>query len=303
MLSTFFSTSKPIHYLTVLITVVLSIIISLVLSSHLIWQDFIPLLVLPAALAIFQFIVTKNDLTPSSTYALFTASLISLLYIVFKVPVELLVALSFSLLAMRRLLSLKSGLVPVKKIFDASFWIAIASIFYAWSTVFYVMVFIAIFLYARNDFRNWITPFIAMSCVWILLFTYDYVWEHEQLHRISSSFFTSYLWEHHVFEIKTFIPLMLLGIAIIGLFVYISKVVNIPQSTRPRFTIIMFSGLCSLVIALLNFESFIHGGFLFLIPALSILWAQFAHAVKHKIVVELLLWFPVLLFVWGLLLN
>lgn len=303
MLSTFFSTSKPIHYLIVLVTVTLSIIFSLFWSSQLVLLDFTAILIVPLVLAVFQFVVTKNDLTPSSTYALLTASVLSLLYLVFEVPIESLIAFCLVLLAVRKLLSLKSTRAAIKKIFDATFWVTIASIFYPWSSLFYIVVFIAIFLYVRNDYRNWVTPFIAVCCIWVLFFTYDYVWEIELLHNFWSSFNPIYLWDIQAFEPQILILFILLGIAVIGLLVYISKLVDLQQSVRPRFTIIMFTGLCGVAIAVLNFNSFTQGGFLFLIPSISVLWARFAHGVRHKILTELLLWFPVVILFWGLLLR
>jgi len=302
MLSTFFSTSRPIQYLMVLIMVTVAVLSSLLWNVDIVWWELIAILILPASLAVFEFIVSKNILTPASSYALWTASSLSLLYLVFDVQLNLLFALFFILLSVRRLLSLKSGISTIKKIFDATMWITVATIFYHWSVLFYLIVFVAIFLFVRNDYRHWITPFIAIGCAWVLLFTYDYVLEYQLLFDLWNTYKVDYIWEQESFMGKPMILLILLVTSIIGLLIYISKIIDFQQVVRPRFTIITFTGICAIIIAILDFDSFAQGGFLLLIPGLSVFIAGFAHTVTHKIISELSLWFPVLLLVISFLL-
>ena len=302
MLSTFFSTSRPIHYLMVFIMVTIAIVSSLWWNVDVQWWEMTAILILPASLAIFEFVVSKNELTPSSGYALWITAVLSLLYLTFNINLSAVIALLLILLSLRRLLSLKSGHAAIKKIFDATFLITIATIFYHWSALFYIVIFVSIFLYVRNDYRNWLSPFIAMGCVWFLLFTYDYVWENQVIDTLWESYETAYLWNNDLFTSQQVILLILLTIAVIGLLVYISKLIEIQQSIRPRFTIIMFTGLSSIAIALIDFESFTHGGFLFLIPSISIFIARFAHSVNHRIIIELLLWLPVVVLLTSFLL-
>jgi hypothetical protein len=71
-------------------------------------------------------------------------------------------------LALRRLISLQSLKASKEKIFDASFWILIASLFQFWSILFLILVFISIVFHASRDYRNWILPFIALLAVSII---------------------------------------------------------------------------------------------------------------------------------------
>lgn len=48
-----------------------------------------------------------------------------------------------------------------EKIFDASLWIFVASLFHFWSILFFLLVFISIVSHVSRDYRNWIIPFIA----------------------------------------------------------------------------------------------------------------------------------------------
>jgi hypothetical protein len=74
----------------------------------------------------------------------------------------------FLLLALRRLISLKTLSSSKEKIFDASFWIFLSAIFHFWSILYIVLVFISIIFHSGKEFKNWILPFVSFLCVWIL---------------------------------------------------------------------------------------------------------------------------------------
>jgi len=303
MLSTFFSTSRPVHYLMMFIIVVTTVLITILGDPQRHWWELITILIVLGSLALVEFIVSKNDLTSSSSYVLWCATILYLTYLVFDVQLHVITALFFILLAIRRLLSLRTGHSIIKKIFDATFWIAIATIFFHWSALLYLLVYVSIFLYVRNDFRHWATPLIAMGCVWMLLFTYDYVWDNHMISSIWQSYSSSYVWNKSVFQGQEFILFTLIILSVIGLFIYISKLIDIQQSVRPRFTIMTFMGLCGIALFFIDFESFSYGGYLFLLLPLSVFIARAVNAIKHKIFKEILLWIPILLLLSSFLLH
>jgi uncharacterized membrane protein YbhN (UPF0104 family) len=59
------------------------------------------------------------------------------------------------------LISLQTLKAPKEKIFDASMWIFIASLFHFWCILFIILVYISIFFHVSRDFRNWLLPFVA----------------------------------------------------------------------------------------------------------------------------------------------
>tara|TARA_R110002124_G_scaffold134973_1_gene297753 strand:- start:944 stop:1549 length:606 start_codon:yes stop_codon:yes gene_type:complete len=63
------------------------------------------------------------------------------------------------------LLSLQSLKASKEKIFDASFWIIVASLFQFWSILYLILVFISIIFHVSRDYRNWFLPFIAFFAV------------------------------------------------------------------------------------------------------------------------------------------
>jgi hypothetical protein len=76
------------------------------------------------------------------------------------------------LFAFRRLYSLRSPLRTQEKIFDSAFWIGIASIFYLWSFLFLLLVYAAIWLFRRGDWKNIWIPIVGYITPVFLAYTY-----------------------------------------------------------------------------------------------------------------------------------
>ena len=108
-----------------------------------------------------NFITVKNGLSKDSAYPI----VFTLFFLLFTPSIfnnfNLLVANFFVLLAIRRLLSLQTLKFTKEKIFDASLWVFVASLFHFWAILFIILVFLSIITNAARDYRNWFLPFIA----------------------------------------------------------------------------------------------------------------------------------------------
>ncbi len=118
--------------------------------------------VLLVSVFIVSFISKKNGLSKDSTYLPFFYFLFLLFFPSLLDDTNLIISNFFILLALRRLISLQTLKASKEKIFDASLWILLASLFHFWSILFMVLVFISILFHVYNDYRNWILPFIAL---------------------------------------------------------------------------------------------------------------------------------------------
>ncbi|MFS4455310.1 hypothetical protein [Maribacter sp. 2304DJ31-5] len=118
-----------------------------------------------------DFIVKRNKLTgPNSFPILFFTMLI----VVFPETLgdnNAILSTFFLLLASRRLLSLKSLKNIKSKIFDATFWILISSLFYEWAVLYVILVFAAIYIYEPKNIRNWLTVVPATFCWFFILYS------------------------------------------------------------------------------------------------------------------------------------
>jgi len=108
-----------------------------------------------------NFITVKNGLSKDSAYPIvFTFFFMLFTPSIFN-NINLLIANLFVLLAIRRLLSLQTLKFTKEKIFDASLWVFVASLFHFWAILFIILVFLSIIANAARDYRNWFLPFIA----------------------------------------------------------------------------------------------------------------------------------------------
>jgi len=125
-------------------------------------------LILLGSVLLANFIVKKNGLSKDSGYTILFYFLFLLFFPSIFDHTKLILANFFILLALRRLLSLQSLKASKEKIFDASLWIFIASLFHFWSILYLVLVFISILFHVSRDYRNWVLPFIALFVVGII---------------------------------------------------------------------------------------------------------------------------------------
>ena len=142
------------------------------------------LLTFIASLFITNFITKRNGLSKDNSYsALF---FVAFLLFIPKVFTDSSIVISgfFVLLAMRRLISMKSLVTPKEKIFDASLWIFIAALFHFWSILFIVIVFVSIVFHVSGDYRNWVLPFIAFFAVGIVFLFFSLLFDKTWIYLI-----------------------------------------------------------------------------------------------------------------------
>lgn len=174
MITSVFSKSKPINF--ILLALVLVLCFFLFQLKNLNWinsisgvlEKIIVLVFLIASTFITNFITKKNGLSRDNCFSFLIFQVLLLLFPSIFVNTNIVISNFFILLALRRLISLQSLLTPKEKIFDASLWVFIAALFYFWSILFILLVFISIIFHVSRDYRNWIIPFIALFTVGII---------------------------------------------------------------------------------------------------------------------------------------
>ncbi|GAA3723363.1 MULTISPECIES: DUF6427 family protein [Flavobacterium] len=176
MITSVFKKSTPLNYSLVVILILVFFFMfqikdpSWVTSYFLAFQKVSLLCFILASFFMINFIVKKNGLSKDNGYSI----LFYLLFILFFPTIfnnsNVIYANFFILLALRRLISLQSLKASKEKIFDAAFWIFVASLFQFWSILFIILVYISIIFHVSRDYRNWVLPFIALLAVTILFY-------------------------------------------------------------------------------------------------------------------------------------
>ncbi len=168
MITSLFRKSTPLNYSLVAFLLLICFFMYQFQDSN--WVNAISLKmiilsVLLGILFVVNFIVKKNGLTKNSSYTILFYLLLLLFFPSLFNDFKLLLANFFLMMAMRRLISLQSLKLPKEKIFDASIWIFVASLFHFWCILFILLVFISIIFHVSRDYRNWLLPFVAFFVI------------------------------------------------------------------------------------------------------------------------------------------
>lgn len=291
MLSSFFRSSKPIHFIITFLMVLLVIGYFIISHPYLGWSYVWIPLTAGLSIGLFHFIAVKNEFINNNSYGIWLYSCLLILTITYSSSINSFIAYLFLLLALRRVLSMRTGKQMTRKIFDASLWIAVACIFYSWSAIFFTIVFLSITIHAFKNLKYWAVPFVAISTVLILTFTID-------------QYFTTNLWRDFFIEFNNIVnykSIELSGalivhssLAFLCLIASIAMLLGIPNislSARSRFSVLGFTGLCVLA------EFILTGTALLTIPVICIFFTRLLQEQEHKVFRESVLWIPFIIVV------
>ncbi len=299
MISNFFSQSKPIHYIVVSVLLllifvltrldVLDVNLSFISISKQMGLFFVALL----SVFVFDFFVSRNNLTKKNSYNIVLFVLFFSILPQAIINSEIVFANFFVLLALRRIISLRTQKDTKKKLFDAAFWIALATIFFFWSSVFLVLIFAALLIYGITDVKNYVIPLIGIATVAIILVSYLIIVDIDILQfaerRFGFSFDFSNLNSKQIIIGAT----LLLSFGLWSLFYYIKNLKSQMKSYRPSFTIVILTAILSLLIVVVS-PSKNGSEFIFMFAPLSIIITNYLEVVTEKWFKEILLWVLVL---------
>lgn len=175
MISGIFGKTKPINYVLLLGLLFLVYWFALYFYAEtpnepidFISQSF-ALIILLFSVLVLDFVVNRNQITNTNAYTALYFVLLTLVFPSSVVDADAVGCNFFLILALRRLISLRSLKYMKLKILDATLWVMAASIFYNWSILFLFLVFIAIYIYEPKNLKNWLVPLvgiIAFLLIW-----------------------------------------------------------------------------------------------------------------------------------------
>ncbi len=183
MITSIFKKSTPIN--SILITFLLIVVFVFYVfqdtnwlsSTILIVQNSTVLVLLMVSLFFVNFVVKKNGITRDSDFTSLFFLFFLLIFPLLLTNFKLIIANFFIILALRRLYSIQTLKVVKEKIFDASLYIFVASLFHFWSILFLTLVFVSIVFHVSRDYRNWFLPIVAFFAVAIIFVFYTFVFD------------------------------------------------------------------------------------------------------------------------------
>lgn len=181
MLTSFFGKSKPINYILLSIAIIIGYFLGLLTTQELslslgsLSSHGLVIFLMVFAVLLLDFIIRKNNVTKNNTFAILLFVLFVLLVPqVYNAP-KLILANIFVLLATRRILSLTTEKNTVKKIFDATMYITIASFFYGWAVLFFVVLYPAITNKTKFTLTYLFIPIVGFLGITSIAVAYQFV--------------------------------------------------------------------------------------------------------------------------------
>ena len=299
MLTSFFGKSKPINFIIVGIYLILGWFYSslIVLDNFSILSFFrthtFLLLIILFSVLLLNFIVKKNKLTENNTYTiLFFASFMLIMPLSFFHS-DVIISNVLLWLAFRRILSLNSEINMEKKILDASIWITIATLFYFWCILFFIVLFISVFQRRSKNYKLILIPFVGFSSVIIIITAFKLVLNKSFLWFLDiNTDFSLDLKEYD--SLSLIIPITFL--VLLMFWTLIQKLIHFSEirlkDKSNSFLLIMILLISGIVILLIPNKN--GSEFLYLMAPLAIFTTNFIDKTTLFWVKELFLWVVVL---------
>lgn len=285
MITSIFSRSKPINFIIVAVYVSFLFIIA---NYSFLFSDLNTALTALSKLLItlflvflLDFIISKNNLTQRNSYAIMTFGLLFGMFPEAMTHLDLLLSNLFILFALRRLISLHSKLSIKKKLFDAGFWIAIATIFDIWAILFFALVIVALIYHSQNDFKNILIPFAGITAVFVLLMIYnilvnDVFLRPSDFERFASLDFTGYNSKESILKFT-----ILFSSFIWTLFYFFRMLPDKNKKLKPSYFIIAWASIIAILAAII---APVKNGseYLYLFAPFSIIMANYIEVISER---------------------
>ena len=300
MITNFFKQAKPIHFVIISTFLLLVFVASKMyalnepLTIRLFAKESFFFTIVLSSLFLLDFFASRNSLTKKNSYKLLMFALFMAMLPETLLNSKTLLANFFILLALRRIISLRTQKEIKKKLFDAAFWITIATLLYFWAILFFILIFAAMIVYSIVNIKNWIVPLtgvLAVIIVWVsvmLVLNYDFTDYFDELFIFSFDF--TGLNSARIIISTT----ILISYGTWGSFYFIKHLKDKSKSLRPSFILIIISSFISLLIILIS--PYKDGSeFIFMFAPLSIIMTNYLEVTKEKWFQEVLLWVLVLI--------
>jgi len=295
MLTKFFSTTKPATVIVVLTYMTLGFFYcnNSLFTSPFEWIHTLKILgmwlLFILAMFLLNFISQKNDLTKNSTYRILLFGALALSLPSALRDGNILLAGVLILMALRRVISLRSELYMERKVFDATLLILLASLMVFYSWLFIIVIYLTIVFYRIAAPRFLFIPFIAIFCfviLWYAILLFMAGTPQEVLLNLPAISFD--FKEYNNFQI-------ILAIAFLGgtllwtIWKYIADQNRASTAFRSRYSVILGILLMSFVLILfINDKS--GAEWYFTLPAISIIVSNYLENTESLLFKECLLW-------------
>lgn len=239
-----------------------------------------------------NFIVKKNGLTKDSSYTILFYFILLLFFPKIFNSINLLLANFFILLSMRRLFSLQTLKAPKEKIFDASLWIFVASLFHFWAIIFIFLVYVSIIFHVSRDYRNWLIPFVALFVVAIIFVFYNLLIDKNAINSYLQSEVMNFKLDYFTDTYQNIAFSIFAVLLLFFVFPFMFTLNNKPLNLQASYKKVLFAVLLSVIIFLIS-DNKSNGILVFTFLPISIIAASTIEYMQNKIQQEIILFISI----------
>ncbi|MDD3723755.1 MAG: DUF6427 family protein [Lutibacter sp.] len=202
-------------------------------------------------LLIVNFIVRKNKLTKDNLYALLLIVFLLGTFPEAMFSYTIVLANMALIFGFRKIYSLRSGLDTKLKLFDACFWIGIATMLYSWTIFYMLLVYVAMIIHQKLTIKNLFIPIVGFVAPMLIYFTYclyfeDAAFFYNKFNYEINLDFSSYA------SLKLIIPVIFLSMVLLWSLVKVTpKVLSIRNNFKFSWDVLINHLLISAVIVFL----------------------------------------------------
>ncbi len=299
MLTSFFSKSKPINFILVALYILVFFAIAnfqqVFASSFLtVLGQIFSLVILILSVFILNFISGRNELTGRNAYkSILFAGFVCMFPEVLR-DNGIIVANIFLLLALRRVLSLKTQRQTIQKIFDATLWVGIASLFYFWSILFLFLVYFGVLVHVGHRFKNFLVPLVSLLTLFSIATAVDLIYTNTFF--IFSDWFQPGYFDFSAYgELPVLVPVaFLFALTLWSCFFYFGIIQRASANAKTSLFLIFLAALTALAVAIFG-PSKDSSELLFFFAPLAIIVTNYFQNLNDKWFKETLLLLVVLL--------
>lgn len=287
MITSIFTKSKPINFLVVFSWCLLALFIAINKHSDFnfntvsAFKFFAVFLCCFLSVLLVDFIVSKNSLSikGNTEILLFSSFLLTIPQVL--TDWEIVLSNFFVLLALRRILSLRTQKEQVKKLFDAGFLIGLASVFYFWSILFFLLIFSALLFYAESEIKKWLIPFLGLTATVIIAVGFSLLYNNDffttlNINPIVGYNFTAY----NSVQFITVIT-VLLSFGLWSSLFYLKDLKKKAKTYRPSYKVVFVACIIATIVLIIANKK--DGSeFLFLFAPLSIIISNYIETIEEK---------------------
>ncbi|GGX32132.1 DUF6427 family protein [Aquimarina muelleri] len=299
MLSSFFSKSKPINYIAVALYMTLFFSIAhnkrdFEVDSGYFFLKVLSLFIYILPMLVLNFVAQKNDLTNKGTFTILLYAFLTAIFPRALIDFPVLLSNVFVLMALQNILRMRNEKHIKASIFNASIYIALASLAYFWSIGFLFFVFLGVFYFEPKNYRNWIIPCIGIIMVYVFancitLIFYDSFFSLRSHIKPFSFSFQNYLVKDHFFSVG------ILLICIVFFFsIYLLKFGRKAAKNKPIVRIIIVYLILAIGVGVIAPEKNTSELF-FITPPLALIGTTYLEMDYRLFVKEINIWVFILL--------